>query len=82
MRKFNFPPAVFSALGGILLALAIFLPVGIAQKASANLPGGGGGWCPPPAGCANFGCMNNVCKFIAQENGASCHVGGDCSSPY
>ena len=77
MRKINFLTATFSVVGGIILALAIFSPFGIAQNASANQPGSGGDtWCSPPPGCDNFGCMNGICKFIAIENEASCHAGG------
>ena len=64
---------------GIIFAIVIFLSFGYSQMAEAE------DWCPnPPAGCASAGCFTNgvgvkTCKYFAQENGASCHVGGACS---
>lgn len=64
---------------GIILAIVMFSTFDFENRAIAEEK-----WCPPPPGCANFGCFEpltggNICKFIAQQNGAECHVGGDCS---
>jgi len=75
MKRLNFRATLFSVFGGVLLALAIIFSFGYAQQTSAN---DGNGWCDPPPRCANFGCLNGKCKFIAQENGAVCPSGGSC----
>lgn len=79
MKNLNFRATVFSSVAGIILAMAVFLSFGLAPTAAAD------DWCPnPPTGCASMGCFTNgvgqkSCKYIAQVNGALCHVGGACS---
>lgn len=79
MKSSNFRATMFSSVAGIALAIAMFLSFGHTQKALAD------DWCPnPPEGCASAGCFTNgvgkkTCKYFAQVNGASCHVGGACS---
>lgn len=79
MKNSNFRATIFSGFVGVVLALAIFLSFGYTQTTVAD------DWCPnPPANCASLGCFTNgagqkSCKYFAQVNGASCHVGGACS---
>jgi|GEM_PF-5231782 len=74
-------PRFAAFLFGVVLALSIFLPRAWMARAEADES-----QCPPPPNCAFFTCYKPLagaseCKFIALENGAQCHVGGECSPP-